>query len=284
MIPGAFSGKTIGIVGGHGGMGRWFASFFRDMGLAVEVSDLDTAMSNEELVLKSDIVILSTPMAVAVSLARELGPLMTEEKLFVDFSSLKEEVVQAMVDFSSAGVLGVHPMFGQYTASMQGQNVILTPGRGDLWTDPFRCLFEDAGAVVSVMEAATHDRHMAFVQSVTHLITIATGAYMMQENMDPETACRVATPIFRLNVDFVGRLFALDLGLYEDLIARNPYAREVSGLFAKVLAETSGILLDDPSADKRQRMEDIKNFLGAFTGDALRETNEILNCRFMKKD
>ncbi|MCW7752782.1 prephenate dehydrogenase/arogenate dehydrogenase family protein, partial [Desulfobotulus sp. H1] len=262
MIPDIFVGKKIGVIGGHGGMGRWFSAFFRDLGLSVEVSDLDTAISNEELVFKSDIVILSTPMAVAVSLARKLGPLMSEEKLFVDFSSLKEEVVQAMVAFSTAEVLGIHPMFGQYTASMQGQNVILTPGRGHLWTDPFHRLFEDAGAVVSVMDAATHDRHMAFVQSVTHLVTIATGAYMQQESMDPETACRVATPIFRLNVDFVGRLFALDLGLYEDLIARNPYAREVSGVFAKLLADTSQILLDGKVADKRQWLEGIKSFLG----------------------
>lgn len=276
MIPEIFQGKRIGIIGGNGGMGRWFSGFFRERGLFVTVSDLGTEMTNEALVHSSDIVILSTPMATAVRLARELGPLFSEEQLFVDFSSLKEEVITAMLEASSAEVLGIHPMFGQYTVAMQGQNVILTPGRGEVWTAPFRTLFEEAGARVSVMPPADHDRHMAFVQSVTHLVTIATAAYMKREGLDTDTAKSVATLIFRLNLDCVGRLFALDLGLYEDLIARNPYAREVSGLFSEVLADTTEKMLAVEGCSRRQWMEELRDFLGPFCGEALRESNRIL--------
>lgn len=269
--------KRIGIIGGNGGMGRWFTRFFTEHGMGVRIADLDTPLRNEELARSCDVVILSTPMGVAVELARTIGPLLTEEQLFMDFSSLKTEVIAAMKGATRAEVLGVHPMFGQYTEGMKGQNVILTPGKGEGWIFAFQELFAGAEAVVSVMDPEVHDRHMAFVQSVTHLVTIATGQYMKEAGMDSATALSVATPIFRLNVDFVGRLFALDLGLYEDLVARNPYGKEVAERFCEVLGASAQTLMEAPALEKRAFMEGVRDFLGEFRHAALTESNRILD-------
>ena len=39
----------IGIIGGHGQMGRWFEAFFTQRGASVRVADRGTALTNEML-------------------------------------------------------------------------------------------------------------------------------------------------------------------------------------------------------------------------------------------
>ena len=40
----------IGIIGGKGKMGSWFGKFFHEIGLEVLISDIDTELTNEDLV------------------------------------------------------------------------------------------------------------------------------------------------------------------------------------------------------------------------------------------
>ena len=272
-----FGAKTIGIIGGKGGMGTLFSRIFGEAGIRVIVSDLDTELANETLAAEADVVILSVPMETAVALAGTIGPLLREDQVFVDFSSLKSEVMTAMETATRAHVLGIHPMFGQYTDSLVGQNLLFCESVESLWSAAFESFFEAQGATVTRMDADTHDRHMAFVQSVTHLVTIATGAYLKENGWTPGTADAVSTPIFRMNLDFVGRLFALDLGLYEDLVGRNPFAGEVIEAFCQTFRNASGVLLEGDASEKRAYMEAVRDYLGGFSKDALAGTNRILS-------
>jgi hypothetical protein len=86
----------IGIIGGKGAMGRWFQTYFKQDGYPVFISDLDTRLSNAELAVRCDMVILSIPVQTAVSVADEIGPLMKKHQLLLDICSLKEKIVEAM--------------------------------------------------------------------------------------------------------------------------------------------------------------------------------------------
>jgi len=122
--------STIGIVGGKGEMGRFFAHFFQNKGFRVEVSDLDTPLSNRELVELSDIVLFSVPLHLAEKIIEETVPYTRQNQLLMDVSSLKEKPVKAMLK-SEASVIGLHPMFGPQVSSIKGQTIIACPIRID---------------------------------------------------------------------------------------------------------------------------------------------------------
>lgn len=272
-----FYSKTIGIIGGKGGMGRWFETFFRDAGFLVRISDLNTALSNEELVKSSDVVILATPIAITPDLARKLGPLFTENQLLADLTSLKEEVMEAMLESSVSAVLGIHPLFGPHTQGISGQNLVLVPGRGEGWFGAFEELFKKGGCAVHRMEAGAHDEHMCFVQGITHLFTISLGAYMQKKGLAPEIAHDVATPTSRLNVDFVGRLFSFDLELYADLISKNPHMERAAQDFLSVLEESAAILFHGTRSERGKWLQDIREFLGPLIEKGFVESNRVLD-------
>ena len=57
---------TIGIIGGTGGMGRWFEQFFMEKGHTVLIAGRTTELTYQELAVRSEVVILSTPLDAAV--------------------------------------------------------------------------------------------------------------------------------------------------------------------------------------------------------------------------
>ena len=114
----------IGIIGGTGGIGRWFVDFFEKEGYTVHVSGRRTGMDMDEMAQKCQVVIVSVPIGVTTQVIEQVGPKMKKESLLMDFTSLKEEPVKAMLECSSSEVMGCHPLFGPDVSSIEGQNIV----------------------------------------------------------------------------------------------------------------------------------------------------------------
>jgi prephenate dehydrogenase len=269
--------ETIGIIGGKGAMGCWFHRFFEAAGFRVSISDLDTAATSRDLALSCDCVVLSTPITAAVALAGEIGPLLGPGQILMDFCSQKEAIVEAMTASSTCQSVGTHPLFGPFTESLTGQNIILCPGRGTRALDWARELFISGGAHVAVMDAPAHDRHMALVQGLTHLVSIAMARTLQKMDLHPADVFGISTPIFRLNADIMGRLFAQDPDLYTTLVGGNRYVPELLELFKGSLEEGVRELLGGDHASGVSFLTDIGSFLGDYREKALERSNEFLN-------
>ena len=103
----------IGIIGGLGRMGRWFAEFFRQAGFPVLISDLDTDISCEDLAGLCRVFIVSVPMEALPDVVSRLGPLLPEESFMTDLCSLKQMQVACMLEHTSCEVTGTHPLWVQ---------------------------------------------------------------------------------------------------------------------------------------------------------------------------
>ncbi len=274
---------TIGIIGGTGGMGRLFEEYFKRCGQRVLIAGRKTELTYGALTKKSDVVILSTPLESAIPIIEEIGPLMTADQLLMDFCSLKEVIVQAMLAHSSAQVIGTHPLFGPFTSSLQRQNIIICPARGRDWIDWCNSIFSREGALVTSMDAAEHDRYMAVVQGLTHFITICMGRTLMKLDMQPQRSLQYATPLFRLNLDLIGRLFAQDLELFSSLVNKNNNIYKVLDTFFEVLDESRAHLLGNAPMNQIAYLEGIRDFLGDFCGTALKESNQFLEAIYTKE-
>ncbi|MBU0991395.1 MAG: prephenate dehydrogenase/arogenate dehydrogenase family protein [Proteobacteria bacterium] len=276
---------TIGIIGGSGGMGRLFEGVFKKSGHHVLIAGRKTVLTYEDLARKSDVVILSAPADASIEICKSVGPLMTEDQLLMDFCSLKEDIVTAMLSYTEkAEVVGTHPMFGPFTESLEGQNIVLCPGRGDKWQAWLKSEFQKLGAEILVMPAITHDKNMAVVQGLTHLLTICTGRTLQKINMTPDDAVLYATPIFRMNIDLIGRLFAQDLELFSMLVGKNRYVPDVIDTFIKAMEEGKRLLVNGCPEEGIRFLEDIKGFLGDFCEEGLKQSNRYLNHVVRKKD
>ncbi len=258
-------------------MGRWFETFFSDAGIPVLISDLDTELTPQDLAKQCEIVVISVPMDVAEKVAGEIGPMLGKDQLLTDFCSLKEDIVARMMDSTNAQVLGIHPLFGPFMDSIQGQNMIFCPGRGTTWPDRLRQVFESRGAIVRQMDSTDHDRNMAVFQGLTHILSICIGKTFQKMGMVPQEAIAYSTPVFRINADLVGRLFAQDLRLYANLIGKNKYVGEVLESFLSSLNEGQQHLLSDQDGGEITFLEGIRDYLGEFCQNGLEESNKFLN-------
>jgi len=101
----------VGIIGGTGGIGQWFARFFKEQGLTVHVSGRTTGMPAVEMARRCDIVIVGVPISATCDVIRLVGPLVRRESLLMDLTSLKAEPVKAMLESSTSDVIGLHPLF-----------------------------------------------------------------------------------------------------------------------------------------------------------------------------
>jgi prephenate dehydrogenase len=100
----------IGIIGGTGGMGKWFASFFQRQGYPVEVSGRRIGPDAQQMAERCPVVMVGVPMEATEEVIRTIGPLMKRDSLLMDLTSLKVAPVRAMLEnsistLSSAPVL-----------------------------------------------------------------------------------------------------------------------------------------------------------------------------------
>jgi prephenate dehydrogenase len=271
---------SIGIIGGTGSMGQWFGKFFSGAGHTVLVSGRKTETTYTDIIKECDAVILSVPLDAAIEVSGQIGPLLRKNQLLMDLCSLKEAVVKNMLDKTEADVIGTHPLFGPFMDSIKGQNVIMCPGRGEQWLKWLENEFVSKGAFVTVMNPSVHDRHMAIVQGLTHFLAICMGRTLQKMNMNNSTALSCSTPVFKINYDLIGRLFAQDIGLYQNLISRNIHFGNVLDLFLSSVDEGKNSLFSGQDEKGLLFLENVRDYFKDSCLISLKESNKIINALY----
>jgi len=234
---------AIGIIGGTGGIGRWFAPFFRGEGYPVHVAGRHEGMSLPELAARCRIVIVSVPIAATADVIRQAGPLLPEDSLLMDFTSLKEEPVREMLGATGAEVVGCHPLFGPDCPSLDGQNIILCPGRGKRWLAWLEGFFTERGARVTLTSPREHDRMMSLVQGLTHLETLLMGLTLKDSGAGPAALDAFSTPVFRTKRAIVEKVSA-NPALYAGILAGNPEMPAILEMYEKNLYRLKEMFLN----------------------------------------
>ncbi|NPV05086.1 MAG: prephenate dehydrogenase/arogenate dehydrogenase family protein [Syntrophaceae bacterium] len=224
----------IGIIGGTGGMGRWFAAFFEKEGHPVIVSGKGTGPRPDEMAASCPVVIVSVPIGATIEVIRQVGPHMKRESLLMDLTSLKAQPVRAMLESSVSEVIGLHPLFGPSVPSLEGQNIAICPARGGRWLPWARDVFGRNGAKLVETTPERHDEIMAVVQVLNHLSTLALGLAVHDTGISREELVRFSTPLFRGKMEMIDRVFSRP-DLHAEIIGGNPHTGRMIGLYRKAL-------------------------------------------------
>lgn len=268
--------KTLGIVGGKGQMGAFFVRVFAEQGFNVLVSDLGTALSNKELAKKSDIVVISVPIDRTEAVIKEVAPHLKKSALLMDLTSVKAMPLTAMMSAFPGSVLGCHPLFGP-TNGIKNQIIVLTPGRGQKWQNFIQRVFETAGAQVKIVSAEEHDEIMAMVQGLTHFISITFAKTLAASKTPLKKFLDFQTAVYRITMDFLGRILNQDPALYGNIQIKNSLTQEHIKAFLQAGEEFLKIV---EAGDLKRFIAyfDVgKRYLGKHTAKFQRESDELID-------
>jgi len=215
------SATKVAIIG-TGGMGTWFARFFKSKGSRVTVSDRDQsrarllankiqvkwASNNIEAVRESDMVILAIPTNAVSSVVNEILPALRQNVLLVDISAVKSPVMSILRLAEKRGVqvASIHPLFGPLASGLRRKNVIVVKTGSKRGFKRAKHMLEDASIILT--DQQTHDRRTALTLALPHFLNMAFAMTISRRNVVEMRK-------------FAGRTFNLQM-LLAEIVASEP--------------------------------------------------------------
>lgn len=268
--------RPITILGGNGQLGRIFTRMFTLSGYDVRVMgsrDWDRA---EELLSDAGLVIVSVPINVTCDIIHKVAPYLADDCILADFTSIKHEPLQAMMDAHSGPVVGLHPMFGPDISSLAKQVIAYCDGR---MPQEYQWLLEQMtmwGAKIELISAAEHDQNMSLIQAMRHFNSFVYGVHLAQEDPNLEKLIALSSPIYRLELAMVGRLFAQDPVLYADIIMSSPRNIEMIKRFHQRFGDAIALLENRDKESFVKDFQQVERWFGDYAQQFLLESKNLL--------
>ena len=155
---------------------------------------------------------------------RKIAPLVSEDTLLMDLTSIKAKPMAAMLHFSKAEVVGAHPLFGPGKRGDSKKTCVLCEGRGDAGMVWIRKILESSGVNVLVSTPDVHDHVMGMIQGANHFASLAFAMCMARSGYSLDTLEGFATPAFQTRVDRVKNMMEQPGELFGSLLMENPSA------------------------------------------------------------
>ncbi|OPY11965.1 MAG: T-protein [Syntrophus sp. PtaB.Bin001] len=234
----------IGIIGGKGDMGRWFAHFFSQEGYTVHIAHKDEGMSLAEMGARCSVVMVSVPIGVTCEVIEKIGPAMRKDALLMDITSIKAEPVEAMLRSTECDVIGCHPLFGPEVPSLEGYSFVICPARTGkgTWLSWLRTLLRKNGARLVETTPEEHDRFMGIIQGLNHFNTMTFGVAMDALGVDIEALKPFMTPIFEEKIRIIREVFNHNARMYSEILTRNPYLPAILERYEQTVGELKHLI------------------------------------------
>ena len=248
--------KAITIIGAGGVMGKWFSSYFLNNGFEVTGHDsekpvLKSIINSDSLIgsiLKADYVLLSTPTKKTPEIIRLISKEMKRDACLIDIASQKSKTAAALAKMpTKISPICVHPMFGPGTKTMKNQNIISIPikdGKKELTAA--KSLF--VGANFVTIDSNEHDKKIALILGLTHLLNIAFANILAKDDKIKLTE-KMAGTTFKAQKIISESILTESPELIETIIS-NPEIRRVAEEFWKDV----GRLLTDAQEGKSEEI------------------------------
>ena len=248
--------KAITVIGAGGKMGKWFSSYFLNNGFEVTGHDsekpvLKSIINSDSLIgsiLKADYVLLSTPTKKTPEIIRLISKEMKRGACLIDIASQKSKTATALAKMpTKISPICVHPMFGPGTKTMKNQNIISIPikdGKKELTAE--KSLF--VGANFVTIDSNEHDKKIALILGLTHLLNIAFANILAKDDKIKLTE-KMAGTTFKAQKIISESILTESPELIETIIS-NPEIRRVAEEFWKDV----GRLLTDAQEGKSEEI------------------------------
>ncbi|WP_421219207.1 bifunctional chorismate mutase/prephenate dehydrogenase [Aeromonas enteropelogenes] len=267
-------GKVV-IIGGQGQLGRLFGNLFSLSGYRVETLEQEDWPRADEILADAGLVMVAVPIDITCQIIDRLGNL-PARCLLVDVTSVKEAPLEHMLAVHKGPVLGLHPMFGPDVASLAKQVIVCCQGRDGAASQWLLDQMTIWGARLQQVEAKAHDEAMTLIQALRHFATFAYGWHLSREQANIDRLLNLSSPIYRLELAMVGRLFAQDPHLYADIILSSPQNLAMIRRYYQNFGEVLGLLEQGDRAGFIDAFRQVSGFFGEHAQQFLRESRTLL--------
>ncbi|KPA15779.1 prephenate dehydrogenase [Candidatus Magnetomorum sp. HK-1] len=233
--------SKIGILGGTRGMGAWFADFLENQGYDVYPVGRSTTLTPQMMARLCDVVVIAVPIPVTIQIIKEIGPTVSEGRLLMDLTSIKQKPLESMLEHSKAEVVGVHPLFGP-VEDAEGLRVAICPGRGRHGLKWVKDIFEKGKLQVSEMDPNEHDRLMGLIQGVNHFSTLGLAHCIRSSGFSIEDIEKCSTITFKNRLDRIYKLLDQPAELFGSLLIDNSESLNYIRLYRDVLNDMIPII------------------------------------------
>ncbi|MCW8994864.1 MAG: bifunctional chorismate mutase/prephenate dehydrogenase [Psychromonas sp.] len=267
--------KRIVIIGGNGLLGKRFVDMFELSGYQVDVLGRANWDQAEQICSKAGLVIVGTPIDVTESIIKQLSYL-PDDCILADITSVKSAPLQAMLDIHKGPVVGLHPMFGPDISSFAKQVIAYCDGRGK---DKYMWLIEQMkiwGAHLYHVEAKIHDESMTLIQALRHFTSFVYGVHLQEVDADLKQLLDLSSPIYRLELAMVGRLFAQDPALYADIILSQKNNLMMIKRYHKHFSEAIELLENADREAFINRFKSVTDWMGDYSSIFMNESRVLL--------
>lgn len=232
--------KTIAIIGIGGKMGEWFANYFLENDFEVIGFDSENEIKTKSVtkanslvggVLKAEYVLLCTPTRRTPEIIRLIAKEMRRGSYLIEISSQKSKTATVLAKMpSKVNPICIHPMFGPGMKKINGQHIISIPikdAKKELTIA--KSLFPEANFVT--IDAIEHDKKIAVILGLTHLINLAFANILAKDDKISLTE-KMSGTTFKAQKILTESIMTESPELIETIIS-NPEIRRVAEEFWK---------------------------------------------------
>ena len=231
---------------GFGAFGRFMSAHLRAnftlsmcdvIDRASEARALDLPFASLSHAAQADIIVLAIPVQRMEQLLKQLAPLLAKRSsLVIDVASVKVKPIALMRDLlpPQTEIIGTHPLFGPQSGKngIEGLPIAFCPVRAS--EERIACVrsFLNQTLKLRVLDVTPeeHDRQMAYVQGLTHLVSRAAAALDL-----PKT--KLATIAYKRFAEMSESLAGDSWELFKTIENENPFASAVRAEFVRHLTE-----------------------------------------------
>lgn len=264
------------IVGGGGKLGGLFSQMLVLSGYQVKVIDKDDWGKADEFFNKAGLVLVTVPIGITCDLIKDKLTRLPASCILADLTSIKGKPLAAMLAAHTGPVVGFHPMFGPDVGSLAKQVVVVCHGRQ---SNKYQWLLEQIqiwGARIVEAEAERHDKAMQLVQAMRHFSSFVYGLNLYKEEADIESLLQFSSPIYRLELAMVGRLFAQSPELYTDIIFAQQESMQAIGDYLDNYSQALSLLQTGDREAFVLQFKEVAQWFGDFAPQFQRESRAML--------
>ncbi len=269
--------RKVTVIGGYGKLGRFFSQQLSTAGHEVSIlehSDWDDA---PRLLGSAELVLVCVPIEHTLSIIQQAAPYLKPDTALADITSVKTPIVQELLKQHQGPVLSLHPMFGPGVQSFLSQNVVVCPGRQEQAFKWLLDLIESSGGKLIACTPEEHDHMMVAIQAIRHFTTFSLGVFLAEEGIDISRSLAFSSPLYRLEIDMVSRLFAQDSALYVDIMLTAVERRQAITRLVETYSRLAQLVENKDGAALKREFEATRSTFAQGANQAVAESNHIID-------
>jgi chorismate mutase/prephenate dehydrogenase len=226
------SNKSALIIGGNGKMGQWFAHFLDSQNFDVYINDVKPLNSQHnfvddisEIELNHDYIIIATPIQKSAQILYQLCDL-NPTGIVLDISSIKSPLRLPLRQLADTGckVVSIHPMFGPDIQLMSGKHVLFIDMGNEEAVNQVKQLFQPTMAERIDMKFEDHDRLIAYVLGLSHVVNIAFMTVLTESGEAAESLAKLSSTTFDAQLGIASNVSSENPNLYYEIQKLNHYS------------------------------------------------------------